>query len=165
MVCLCDRVSILSVLFLFNLYVHLLSTATTTTSPSIHSTQHPALIHIHITVLSPTTALHQSPHLHHNLRRQPSRITRKRTRQPNIRQTQPKRDNPLQAHPTPSMLPTPVPECLDIVLQSQAIRVDGWVHAAHAFAQKVVLVDTLCAGQDLLAAHVEVVAVAVAGRV
>ena len=59
----------------------------------------------------------------------------------------------------------PVAKRVDIVLQPGAVRVDGRVVSAHALAQEVGIVDTLAAGEDLLAAHEEVVGVGCFGVV
>jgi len=78
------------------------------------------------------TTTPSKPNHRNNLRSQPSRIPRKRTRQPHIRQSKPKTHNPLQPQPSPSMLLTSIPETIDIILQSLAIRVNRGIHALHA---------------------------------
>lgn len=54
---------------------------------------------------------------------------------------------------------TPVPESIRVILEALAEGVEGRITSSHALTQGVVIVDTLCAGHDLLTAHEEVVAV------
>lgn len=54
---------------------------------------------------------------------------------------------------------TAVPEAVDVLLGSGAVGVDGGVMLAHLRSEKLCVVDTLGAREDLLAAHEHVVRV------
>lgn len=57
------------------------------------------------------------------------------------------------------MLPAPIPKSVNVVLDSFTLGIDRRVVLLHALDQQRRVVDTLRAGQDLLATHEEVVGV------
>jgi hypothetical protein len=93
------------------------------------------------------------------LRYNPLRVPREQTAHANVRQTQPKLDNPLQAKATSSVRRTSKPKAVDVVLSTSRLGVDGWVVFAHLGCKQVGVVNTLGTRADFLAAHEHVVRV------
>jgi hypothetical protein len=87
------------------------------------------------------------------------RVPREQTAHANVRKTQPKLNNTLKSETATSMRRASKPEAVDVVLGTSRLGVDRRVVLAHLRCEQFRVVDTLCAGADLLAAHEHVVGV------
>ena len=91
--------------------------------------------------------------------RLPPRVSRKQSRLPDVAEAQPQHRNTIESEAPASVRRATHPERIDVVLEALAVRIQRRLHPTHPLGQRGWVVDTLRAGNNLLAAHEGIVRV------